>query len=383
MRIAFDASSMPARPAGAGRVMYELGRALAGNGTDNSILLLDRYGAFNDLAGRQGIAIQRVPRVGRVLRAGWEQTGLPVAVRRWGADVLHGLHHSLPLLRTTAATVVTVHDVTFDMLPRRYTPSRRWYMRAITRLGLLRADRIIVPSSWVRAALVRRYGARAERIHVVPLAPVAGMGRVIEAARLADVQGRHRLPDRYLLSVGTLEPGKNRETLLRALEFLARRGLHLPLVVVGQRGWLDGTDAVAAAPGQIRYLGYVPDGDLPALYTLAEALLFPSWLEGFGLPPLEALACGTPVISSNRPAMTEVLGDAVLFADPRDPRTWADSVEMLAGDGSLRDDLIARGLERAACFSWERAARETLDVYAAALDDRRHRGRCQSRVAAS
>jgi glycosyltransferase involved in cell wall biosynthesis len=274
------------------------------------------------------------------------------------------------VLPAATANVVTIHDITFDVLPHRYTASRRWYMRAITRLGLLRADAVIVPSSWVRSALVRRYGVRPERVYAVPLAPPVGMAPVRDPGRLADVQARYQLPDRFLLSVGTLEPGKNRETLTRTLALAHQRGLRLPLVVVGQRGWLNDSGAEDKSIAHITYLGYVPDEDLPALYTRAEALLFPSWLEGFGLPPLEALACGTPVISSRRPAMTEVLADAALFADPRDPKAWADSIDRLIDDRALREKLIAQGLKRASSFSWERSARETLDVYAAALKNR-------------
>jgi glycosyltransferase involved in cell wall biosynthesis len=201
------------------------------------------------------------------------------------------------------------------------------------------------------------------------------MTQVRDPGRLSDVQTRYRLPDRFLLSVGTLEPGKNRETLTRALSLIHERGTHLPLVVVGQRGWLDDAGASSEPAGQIIYLGYVPDADLPALYSCAEAFLFPSWLEGFGLPPLEALACGTPVISSRRPAMTEVLGDAALFADPRDPAAWADSIERLAADRALRANLIGRGLARASTFSWDRSARATLDVYAAALQSTQRAGK--------
>ena len=375
MRIAFDASSMPARPAGAGRLMHELGHALAPYAAGNPLMLLDRFGAFDDLKGHPGVSLHRVPSVGRVRRAGWEQASLPRVVRRWGADILHGLHHSLPLVPAATVNVVTIHDITFDVLPHRYTASRRWYMRAITRLGLLRADAVIVPSSWVRSALARRYGVPEERVHVVPLAPPASMNPVRDPGRLSEVQTRYRLPDRFLLSVGTLEPGKNRETLTRALSLTHGRGIRLPLVVVGQRGWLDDTDAAGEPIEQTSYLGYVPDEDLPALYSRAEAFLFPSWLEGFGLPPLEALACGTPVISSRRPAMTEVLGDAALFADPRDPAAWADSIEWLVTDRRLRANLIARGLARAATFSWDRSAQSTLEVYAAALHSPKRAGR--------
>ncbi|MGH2603150.1 MAG: glycosyltransferase family 4 protein, partial [Dehalococcoidia bacterium] len=187
---------------------------------------------------------------------------------------------------------------------------------------------------------------------------------------LAAARSRYLLPDRFLLSVGTLEPGKNRETVVRALRQLAAQGIDLPLVVVGQQGWLQDRAAPLQMGDALRYLGYVPDDDLPALYTLAEAFVFPSWLEGFGLPPLEALACGTPVVSSDRPAMPEVLGGAVLYADPRRPAAWAEALECVTGDRTLRQSLVSRGLEQVKQYSWERAARETLAVFEAALADR-------------
>jgi glycosyltransferase involved in cell wall biosynthesis len=237
-------------------------------------------------------------------------------------------------------------------------------MRAATRLGLKCADRVIVPSGWVREALVRRYRFARERIDVVPLAPAAAEAPVTDPARLADVRRRYALPDRFLLSVGTLEPGKNRDVLLAAIRQLEPHRIALPLLVAGQRGWLAGG---ANGGDRVRLLGYVPDADLAALYSLAAVFVFPSWLEGFGLPPLEALACGTPVVASNRPAMPEVLGDAALYADPRRPDEWADAIARLASDASLREEMIDRGSARARLYSWERTARETLAAYAAAL----------------
>jgi glycosyltransferase involved in cell wall biosynthesis len=264
--------------------------------------------------------------------------------------------------------VVTIHDITFDLLPRRYPPSRRLYMRAITRLGLLRAGRVIVPSAFVRDALAGRYGVAVERVRIVPEAAAPELARVADRARLDAVRARYGLPERVLLSLGTLEPGKNRETLFVALHELRRRGLPHMLAVAGGQGWLvEHAAALGDQAEHVRLLGYVPDADLAALYSLADVFLFPSWLEGFGLPPLEAMQCGTPVISSHRPAMPEVLGDAALYADPRDAFAWADAVERLTIDAALRDDLIARGHQRAARYSWARAARETLAVYVAAL----------------
>jgi GT2 family glycosyltransferase/glycosyltransferase involved in cell wall biosynthesis len=358
--------------------MYRLGRALAEHADEHPLLLLDRHGAFDGLAGKPGVDVRRAAAGGRVRRFAWEQTRLPDMVRRWDADVLHGPHHALPLLPAAPAAVTTIHDLTFDILPRRYTAARRWYMRAITRLGLLRADRVIVPSTWVRDGLIRRYHLPAARIHVIPEAAAPEMRRVTDGDVLDAVRARYHLPERFILSVGTLEPGKNRVTLLRALAALRRRGLPHALVIAGGQGWGrdDGgwrmanygpANSTIRHPQSVIRIGYVPDEDLPALYSLADAFVFPSWLEGFGLPPLEAMACGTPVVASTRPAMPEVLGDAALYADPRDAPAWADAIERIVSDPGLSETLARRGTARAAAYSWQRAARETLDVYAAAL----------------
>lgn len=368
MRVAFDATAMPRQRAGAGVYMYQLGRALAARTRTTPLLLLDRHGAFDDLAGGEGLTLRRVRADGRARRFLWEQTAMPWLVRRWHADVFHGPHHALPLLPAATAAVTTIHDITFDLIPRRYTRGRRLYMRVITRLGLLRADRVIVPSAFVRDALIRRYRVSATRIDVVPEAAAPEMARVTDPIVLREVRQAYALPERFVLSVGTLEPGKNRETLVRAVAEARRRGVPHALVVVGGAGWLAGP---SQPDDGVIFTGYVPDAHLAALYSLAEIFVFPSLLEGFGLPPLEAMACGAPVIASNRPAMPEVLGDAALYADPRQPAAWADAIERLATDATLRRSLAERGLVRAAAYSWDRAAQQTIAVYEAAL--RRHR----------
>lgn len=371
MRIAFDATAMPRQRAGAGVYTYHLARSLAAHAEEHPLLLLDPHDAFADLSGYAGVSVRRLAAGGRAARIIGEQRRVPVEVRRWRSDVLHGPHHSLPLLPAASAAVVTIHDITFDLLPWRYSLARRWYMRVATRLGLLRADRVIVPSSFVREVLCRRYGVERGRVHVVYEAPPPGMRPVGDVAERSRVRDRYDLPPSFLLSVGTREPGKSRATLIRALALLRARGVSWPLVVVGQRGW--GAEADAEAEGVIA-TGYVPDADLPVLYSMARMMLFPSLLEGFGLPPLEAMACGTPVIASDRPAMPEVLGDAALYADPRHPAAWADAVARLAADPALAGALQERGLARAARYSWARAAEATLAVYAAALHDGRERG---------
>jgi glycosyltransferase involved in cell wall biosynthesis len=196
--------------------------------------------------------------------------------------------------------------------------------------------------------------------------------RVVEDRTALDAARRRLgLPDRFILSVGTLEPGKNRGALFHALALLRRRGLPHALVVAGQWGWrASGQDALAERLGvadAVCHLGYVPDPDLPLLYNLADAFVFPSWREGFGLPPLEAMACGTPVVASDRPAMPEILGDAALYAAPDEPEAMADVLARVLRERALREDVRARGIAQAARYSWERAARETLAVYRTAL----------------
>lgn len=368
MQIAIDATAMPARRAGAGVYTYYLTRALAETLADGDMLLVfGRDRAFADLACGAHVAVRCVALAGRVQRTLWEQSALPLVLHRAGVEVFHSPHHSLPLLGFGWRTVVTVHDVTFRLLPHRYTPARRLYMHVVTALAARRADAVIVPTRSVARDFLRLYGGPLGRVFVVPEAAPPAMRPIEDPARLNDARRRLRLPERFVLSVGTLEPGKNRATLLRALAWLGRWGLPHTLVIAGQRGWGDATpERLAAALGvsdRVYYLGYVPEADLPLLYNLAEAFVFPSWREGFGLPPLEAMACGTPVVASDRPAMPEVLGDAAIYVPPGDARAVAAALARVLSDATLRDELRRRGLEQAARYSWARTARETLAVY--------------------
>lgn len=367
MHVAIDTTAMPALRAGAGVYTYQLARAIAAELVDDARLtLFDRWGVFGDLAGeRVNLVPVRAP--GRGRRLAWEQTGLPWEMRRRKVDLFHGPHHSLPIVPVGVRSVVTVHDVTFRLIPRRYSWARRWYMHLITWLAARRADRIIVPSDAVGADFQRLYGGLPARIATVPEAPPPAMSVMHDRERLDEVRERLGLPERFVLSVGTLEPGKNRAALLHAFAALRRRGWTHDLVITGQYGWGAGAgDTLARRLGvatAVRYTGYVADADLPALYNLAELFVFPSWREGFGLPPLEAMACGTPVVASDRPAMPETLGDAALYAPPNRPDLLADVIERVLSDPALSADLRGRGLAQAARYSWQRTARETLAVY--------------------
>lgn len=286
-------------------------------------------------------------------------------------DVFHSLNAAV-LPQRKGRRIVTVHDLTCLHFPQ-FHP---WTRRALFRLGIRRAarlaDAIIVPSSATKSDLAARFPAAEPKIRVIaeahgeqflPLSPTATMG----------VIGRYGLPYRdYLLFVGNIEPRKNLLAVVEAYNRLRRRTRSAPcLAIAGGEGWKNRPihHAAAASPfaGDIRFLGRVTDGELPALMNGALALVYPSLYEGFGLPPLEAMACGTPVITSNRSSLPEVVGDAALLVDPGDTAELADAMARIVDEEPLREDLRERGLKQAQGFSWHETARMTVQVYESVL----------------
>jgi glycosyltransferase involved in cell wall biosynthesis len=367
MRIAYDATAIPRLMAGAAVYTYELARALAAVDRDNEYVIFARGDHFDDLpSARPGLRVLKVRAPSRPMRLVWEQAILPRRLRQLRIDVLHSPHHTTPLLPCGCRRVVTFHDLTFLLLPERYPTTRRLYFQLMTRLSARVADAVIVPSESVRGDVMRLLRLPPERVFAIPEA--AGPAFCPQdAAVIEAVRHRYGLEGPYVLSVGSLEPGKNRERLLQAFARLRTRGLEHTLVVAGQRAWrYEGEEPLArrlGLGGSARFLGHVPQADLPALYGGAALFAFPSLYEGFGLPALEAMACGTPVVASNVSAVPEVVGEAALQVSPWDVGALAGAMERVLRDERLRDDLRERGLKRAAEFSWERAARRTLDVY--------------------
>lgn len=379
MRVLLDITSIPRRPAGAGRYALELAQALAKQVADDELIILDRWKhaserlGIDSLTPRSRVRFLRVSLPSRAQRLIWEQTVLPVLARTLQVDLLHSTHHSLPWLPVHCVQAVTVHDLNFLTLPERYPPLRRTYMAQMTRRAVSRAGAVIVPSQAVAADLVKLLHVPPARLHVVNEAAACRF-RPQSAAAIDAVRKRYGLHASYLLSVGTLEPGKNRLGLLRAFASLRQAGYPHQLVFIGQPGWRQGRLGEAVRrldlEGAVLFLGYVDDCDLPALYAGAGLFVFPSWAEGFGLPPVEAMACGTVVVASSRPALPEVLGDAALYAAPDSPGALASAMRRLLDDPALCDNLRRAGLGRAASYSWERAARETWSVYRALVEKR-------------
>lgn len=367
MRIAIDATSLPPEPAGAGVYAIELVRAMAEGDRRDGYAVFARGSWFDEIvAGKRNWRVERVGAGSRPARLAWEQMRLPGALRRLGIDVLHSTHHTLPLAGAGCRRVVTIHDVTFLRLPQRYPPTRRLYMQTLTRLSAKAADKIIVPSRAVRDDVLRLLRAPASKLAVVYEAAGAAFAPGDREAAGA-VARRYSVEPPYVLSVGSLEPGKNRARLFRAMRQLRDEGVDCRLLVVGQRAWsYEGELALIDELGlrdRIVFAGYVAPADLPALYRAATVFVFPSLYEGFGLPLIEAMACGVPALTSNVSATAEVAGDAALLVDPLSVDEIREGVRTLLTDAELRQELSQRGLARAAQFSWRRAADETHGVY--------------------
>lgn len=367
MRIAIDATSVPPRPAGAGVYAIELARALSRRppSRDGYALFIRGPWLDDELRGRRDWRVEHV-RASRAGRVTWEQARLPGRLAALGAGVLHSTHHTLPLRPMRTKRVVTVHDLTFFRLPGRYTPARRLYMQTMTRASARVADAIIVPSMAVRDDLVRTLGVDSAKVTVIYEAAAGRFARAGDDA-IASLRARYLLGAPYVLSVGSLEPGKNRARLLRAYRALLDEGLPYDLVIAGQPAWKYGEETglvrdLGLLP-RVKYLGYAPDEDLPALYSGATVFAFPSLYEGFGIPVLEAMACGVPVLTSDVSATAEVAGDAALLCDPESVASIRDGLRRLLTDETLRADYAVRGLQRASQFSWARAAAETHALY--------------------
>ncbi|MDH7474646.1 MAG: glycosyltransferase family 1 protein [Anaerolineae bacterium] len=332
-----------------------------------------RYTAFLSdrrfaTGGRMALYFTRWPTYRPVARVMWEQIVQPGVLRQKRIDLVHGLAFVTPLL-SSCPTVVTIFDLSFLRFPKSFRRANRAYLRLFTPLSARRAQRVIAISEHTKRDIVHLLGVPAEKVEVI----YCGVETDFYPRSVAEVQAFRQqkgLPERFVLFVGTLEPRKNVRRLIEA--YAQIRDLGVKLIIVGGKGWLyDDIFASVERLGlssEVLFAGYVPAEELPLWYNSAELFVFPSLYEGFGLPPLEAMACGTPVVSSDAASLPEVVGEAGLLVAPQDVEGLAEAMRRVLGDRSLREQLRERGLQQARQFSWEKTARQTITVYQQVLD---------------
>jgi len=376
MRVGLDGLPLTSLKTGVGHYTFELARALASvePATTFEIIYPSTYPPISLVETGNGVSLPDNLKLERVrvgpLGRHWWSAGLPRYIRRRKVELFHGTNYDVPLWRQ-CATVLTIHDLSHLLHPE--THERRSVKRARRRLPVMAraADAIITPTESVRREVCEHLKSSPERVFAIPEAARACF-RPLAFAETADVRRRLGVGNDFLFAVGTLEPRKNLSVLVSAFEEVtrARSEDNTQLVIAGGRGWLSGPlfAAIEKSPARDRILltDYLHDEDLRALYASCRAFIYPSIYEGFGLPPLEAMACGAPVIASRIPALAETTGDAARLFEPGNVDELTQNIFELLEDENARRELSIGGQQRAAQFSWERTARQTLQVYAEA-----------------
>ncbi len=358
------------RAAGINSYIYNLLRCLPDAGKEHryTVFLADQEAqqAFPKMKTK----ITSLPTVNPLVRVFWEQAVQPVQLLREGIDLLHSLAFVQPIFLPCEG-IITIYDLSFILFPQRIHPLRRLYLRWGTQYSARKAQGIIAISGSTGQDITRLLGVPETKVYVVPCGVDEGFQPIDDKRVLDEFRKRQHLPAQMILFVGTVEPRKNLVTLLKGYALLRKHILPPSLVIAGAKGWhhQEVFSAVEelGLQGHVIFPGYIPQEELPLWYNAAEFFVYPSLYEGFGLPPLEAMSCGTPVITSNTSSFPEVVGDAGILVNPNSAQDIAEAMQRLLSHDSLRADMRRKGLDRSKEFSWQRAAQETVKVYEQAM----------------
>ncbi len=366
MHIAIDAHSVGAELAGNESYITNLIEALAEIDTVNRYTLyVTRRAAAERFANRwPNFKLRRTLPHTPLVRI---PLTLSAELRRHPVDVLHVQFTAPPF--PPCPVVASIHDLSFEHLPETFKRRSRMQLRFTVRRTARKAAQVLTVSEHSRRDIIETYGIDPEKVSVTPLAAPAHFGPLVDEAEIGRVRRNYGIKGDYILSVGSIQPRKNLVRLISAYSLLREKRSQdkLPvLVLAGKRGWLYDETFLAADKlglGSIVFTGYVPEPDLLALYSGALCFVYPSYFEGFGLPVLEAMKCGAPVIAGDRTSLPEVLGDAGLPVDPFDEQALSAAIARLIDDVEMRAELRAKGFKRAEDFSWRQTARHTLEAY--------------------
>ncbi|NWJ45982.1 MAG: glycosyltransferase family 4 protein [Chloroflexi bacterium] len=316
------------------------------------------------------LAISHLPTVRPPVRIGWEQFLAPSILLKDRPALLHCPVNVVPLA-APCPTVLTIHDLGFLRFPERYKTAKRLYLTTATKLSAKRAAHIITDAEAIRQEVIELLKVPPHKVTAIPLAADQRFKPITDTAQLEAFRREKELPARFVLYVGTLEPRKNLPLLLQGFARLRHEQPHtvkgVELVLGGGKGWMyEEIFRLVRELGLAeitRFPGYISDADLPLWYNIADVMVYPSLYEGFGFPPLEAMSCGTPVITSNTSSLPEVVGDAGITITPTDDRELAHALARILTEPGLSEDLRRRGLAQAARFNYRETARRTLEVY--------------------
>lgn len=385
MKIAIDCSLVPGARGGIGQYSYNLAHALARVDTENTYSEYILFPAINHIlhpeykkvdlpdTGNFRVVFRTIPVHFQLMRYLW-LPGMPGSLREYmlgglGADLYHSHTYCVPRFRDKKKRlVVTVYDVSVLTHPECHTRTNRDFCLRGIKDAVRHADGIIAISEHTKADLIDYFNAPPELITVTHLAASSAYREIKDPAALQAAAKKYALPENYILFVGSLEPRKNVRTLLKAYSLLPERlKKEFSLVVAGGKGWLN-SDIPASAKElkiseRVKFAGYIEDPDIAAVYSGAAVFAYPSLYEGFGLPILEAMSCGTPVVTSDTSSMPEVAGGAAALVSPHSAEGIAAALSRVLERAEVRREMKEKGLKRAALFSWDKCARETLAVY--------------------
>jgi glycosyltransferase involved in cell wall biosynthesis len=367
IRVGINASKVFDVHTGVGRYTSNLCRSIIKTGSVKGRFYTPGRMGKTNRTDIEGINLEgaTVTKQNNTLRILWEQMILPIYSRKDRLDLLHYTDHALSLFQRSRPTIITVHDIAYVRFSNLLNKSRQIYKKNILKSSIERADIIVADSLSTKRDILNYYGIKENKIKVVHLGVES---RFRPISNVEKYRIKNNLPSKMILNVGTLEPRKNVVTLIRAFKRLREKGcMDYKLVIAGEKGWLykqifkevERSDLMQ----EILFLGVVSDEDLPMLYNCAGIFVYPSLYEGFGLPPLEAMACGIPVITSNTSSLPEVIGDAGIMIDPTDVGSLCEAMYNVLSKKELWNHMSGMGLERSKLFSWEKAAKKILEIY--------------------
>jgi glycosyltransferase involved in cell wall biosynthesis len=370
--IAIDYTPAYEQGGGIGRLVRDLVTALSQYDTETAYRLFVSGAAKSDLPPTPGANFQWKPtRISpKWLARIWQRARIPLPVETFvgKVDLYHATDFVLPHTLSATRKVVTVHDMSFVRVPDAASPRLKVYLDVVMPRSVQKADHVIADSQATKDDLINLYSTSSDKITVLLSGINSRYKSINDVNCLMTMRSKYNIPQTpYLFTVGTVQPRKNYSRVIRALKILRERGYDLCFVIAGGKGWLEGemyqTIRATGMADYVHLIGFVDEEDLPALYSDAVCVVFPSLYEGFGFPVLEGMACGTPIVTSNVSSLPEVAGDAALLVDPLDVEAITHAIQRILDDSELRQTLIQRGFEQIKHFTWEKSAQNLVQIY--------------------